>query len=126
MQSQSPMEWVFMITLTDNAIREYKRQLSADDKSGHAVRFGLRPGGCAGTKYLIEFTTTLGDDDHVFEQDGLRVVCDAISLTSLRGLRVDFVEALVGGGFQYQNPNATINCNCGKSFGTAETLRVIK
>ena len=105
-----------MITLTDNAIREFVRQLAAGNKSDHAVRFALRPGGCAGTKYLVEFAAEQGEDDHVFEQGGLRVLCDAASLPILDGLQVDYVEALVGGGFQFVNPNAATRCACGESF----------
>ena len=26
-------------------------------------------------------------------------------------------NALIGGGFQFQNPNAESSCGCGKSFG---------
>lgn len=108
-----------MITLSETAIREFKRQLAAEQKSGHAIRFGLRPGGCAGTKYLVEFTSVPRDDDLAFEQGGLRVLCDCRALASLNGLKVDYVEALMGGGFRYENPNATKNCACGDSFDTA-------
>ncbi len=107
-----------MITLTANAIRELERQMRAEGRLDHSVRLGVRSGGCAGTKYLVEFTTDQGDGDRVYLQGGLRILCDPVSLKSLRGLRVDFVEALVGGGFQYENPNITGSCNCGKSFGT--------
>ncbi len=107
-----------MITLTKNAIREFSRQLTGANGADDTVRIGLRAGGCAGTKYSVEIAPVQGDDDHVFAQGGLRVLCDPISLTSLDGLRVDFVDALAGGGFQYENPNAALNCDCGKSFGT--------
>ena len=82
------------------------------------MRVGVQSGGCAGTKYVIEFTGVQGEDDQVFEQDGLRVLCDTAALPSLDGLRVDYVEAIVGGGFQYDNPNAANNCACGQSFDT--------
>ncbi len=108
-----------MITLTTSAIREFKRRMTAANQADHAVRIGVRSGGCAGTKYVVEFTTDQGDDDCVFEQGGLRILCDPIALTSLDGLKVDFVEALVGGGFQYDNPRAVLQCGCGKSFDTA-------
>jgi iron-sulfur cluster assembly protein len=106
-----------VITLSESALQEFARRLADENKSGHAIRFGLRPGGCAGTKYLVEFTIEEQDNDHVFEQGGLRVLCDPISLSSLSGLQVDYVEALMGGGFRYDNPNATTKCACGDSFG---------
>ncbi len=33
------------------------------------------------------------------------------------GMRLDWSSALIGGGFQFQNPNAVDSCGCGKSFG---------
>ncbi len=35
----------------------------------------------------------------------------------LAGMRLDWSSALIGGGFQFQNPNAVDSCGCGKSFG---------
>lgn len=115
---------VAVITLSENALQEFARRLADENKSGHAIRFGLRSGGCAGTKYLVEFTTEEQDDDHVFEQGGLRILCDPVSLASLQGLRVDYVEALMGGGFQYDNPNASTRCACGDSFGMSRNRRL--
>ena len=40
-------------------------------------------------------------------------------LTAIEGLRVDFVDAFVGGGFRYDNPGAVRSCSCGVSFKTA-------
>ena len=51
------------------------------------------------------------------EYEGVRLVCDPQSLLYLYGMRLDFSDALVGGGFQFANPNASDTCGCGKSFG---------
>ncbi len=32
-------------------------------------------------------------------------------------VQLDWSAALVGGGFQFRNPNASASCGCGKSFG---------
>ncbi|MCB1184390.1 iron-sulfur cluster assembly accessory protein [bacterium] len=106
-----------MIHLTANAIEEIKRRLASRPASG-AVRIGVQPGGCAGTKYLVEIVDGLGEDDHVCEQDGVRILCAAADLERISGLTVDWVEAIVGGGFHYDNPNATTRCACGQSFDT--------
>lgn len=34
------------------------------------------------------------------------------------GMELDYSDALIGGGFAFQNPNATKTCGCGKSFAT--------
>jgi iron-sulfur cluster assembly accessory protein len=54
--------------------------------------------------------------DEVFEQHGIRVVCDPKSLLYLNGTTVDFKDELMGRGFVFNNPNATSTCGCGSSF----------
>ena len=39
------------------------------------------------------------------------------SLLYLFGMKLDYSSALIGGGFQFHNPNAAESCGCGKSFG---------
>ena len=43
-------------------------------------------------------------------------VCDPKSLLFLFGMQLDYSDALIGGGFSFQNPNASQTCGCGKSF----------
>lgn len=53
----------------------------------------------------------------VEEYEGFKCVIDPKSVLYLYGLELDFSDALIGGGFQFQNPNAESSCGCGKSFG---------
>ena len=48
---------------------------------------------------------------------GIKCVIDPKSLMFLYGLNLDYSDALIGGGFSFQNPNAESECGCGKSFG---------
>jgi iron-sulfur cluster assembly protein len=105
-----------MINLTANAANELKRQMTAREAEGQYVRIGVDTGGCSGMKYTVDFTAEANADDAVFEQDDVKVVCDSISLVTLNGLVVDYVDALVGGGFKFENPNAARSCGCGTSF----------
>lgn len=57
------------------------------------------------------------EDDMVEEYEGFKCVIDPKSVLYLFGLELDFSDALIGGGFQFQNPNAESSCGCGKSFG---------
>jgi iron-sulfur cluster assembly accessory protein len=43
-------------------------------------------------------------------------VCDPKSLLFVFGMQLDYSDALIGGGFNFKNPNATQTCGCGKSF----------
>lgn len=47
-------------------------------------------------------------------------VCDPKSLLFMFGMELDYSDALIGGGFSFQNPNATKTCGCGKSFATSK------
>jgi iron-sulfur cluster assembly protein len=60
-------------------------------------------------------------DDAIWTQFGLKVLCDPMTLTAVEGLRIDFVDALMGGGFQFENPQAATSCGCGASFKPVAT-----
>jgi iron-sulfur cluster assembly protein len=84
------------------------------------LRVGVRQGGCSGMSYMMDFETPdkLRDDDEIFDyEDGFKIVCDPKSLLYLYGLVLDYSNAMIGGGFQFTNPNAAQTCGCGKSFG---------
>ena len=59
------------------------------------------------------------DEDYVYEPadaPSFRVVSDPKSLLYIYGMQLDFSSALIGGGFNFTNPNATQTCGCGSSF----------
>ncbi len=84
------------------------------------LRVGVRQGGCSGMSYVMDFAdpSTVKSDDEVFDYEGFQVVCDRKSILYLYGLVLDFSDAMIGGGFQFTNPNATQTCGCGSSFST--------
>ena len=56
-------------------------------------------------------------DDTIVERAGVKVFVDNASHELLAGTTIDFVVAVQGSGFTFENPNATSSCSCGKSFG---------
>ncbi len=50
------------------------------------------------------------------EGEVFKVVCDPKSLLYIYGMQLDFSTALIGGGFNFTNPNASQTCGCGSSF----------
>lgn len=82
------------------------------------LRVGVTNGGCSGMSYKMDFATpdSITEKDEVYDYDGFQVVCDPKSLLYIYGLMLDYSNALIGGGFQFTNPNATATCGCGKSF----------
>jgi len=105
-----------MITLTDKAALKVKELLVRDNKTGSALRLGVRGGGCAGFTYTLDFVTHQDEQDQQFEEKGIRIVVDAKSFLYLAGVEVDYTEDLTGSGFTFNNPNAKGSCGCGSSF----------
>ena len=80
------------------------------------LRITVSGGGCAGFQYGFDFDDKVGDEDLLFERDGVRVVIDEMSLGLLAGGELDYKENLLGSFFSIENPNATSSCGCGTSF----------
>jgi iron-sulfur cluster assembly protein len=59
------------------------------------------------------------ENDHVFDDNGIKIIIDPNSLRYLSGAEVDYVDSLMGAGFKISNPNASSTCGCGSSFRTA-------
>lgn len=106
------------LNITETAAREIKsiiEQQKIDPNSAH-LRVGVKGGGCSGFSYLLDLTEKVKDSDEVFEQHGIRIICDSKSLLYLGGTKVDFLDEVMGRGFVFSNPNATSTCGCGSSF----------
>ncbi len=105
-----------MITLTDNAVKHLKDiQAEQSQHAQPALRIFVEEGGCAGLQYGMRFDAPR-PNDHIFGRDGVQVVIDPASLPHVHGSQLDYSDALSGGGFKMQNPNAVRSCGCGTSF----------
>lgn len=106
------------ILLTEKAL---KHVLELQNRQGKELylRVGVRQGGCSGMSYMMDFEdpSKVQESDQVFDYDGFKIVCDPKSMLYLYGLVLDYSDAMIGGGFQFTNPNANQSCGCGKSFG---------
>ena len=106
------------IQLTEAAL---KHVLMLREQQGKdlCLRVGVRQGGCSGMSYMMDFddVSNIGEHDEVFDYDGFQIICDRKSLLYLYGLVLDYSNAMIGGGFEFTNPNANQTCGCGKSFG---------
>jgi iron-sulfur cluster assembly accessory protein len=106
-----------MITLSPTAIAEINRLNARHPDQAASFRLGIRPQGCAGLSYQLDFGPA-GQADRQFNYPGLTVglAIAPEDLAHLTGLAIDYSEDLMGGGFQFQNPNASKSCGCGISF----------
>jgi len=110
------------ILITDAAMKQLAG-LTQQQGVEKLLRVGVRSGGCSGMSYTMDFVTAdaiqAGDEVYVYEPAGaasFRVVCDPKSLLYIYGMQLDFSSALIGGGFNFTNPNASQTCGCGSSF----------
>jgi iron-sulfur cluster assembly protein len=108
------------ILMSENALKHVTKLKEQQGGQDLCLRVGVRQGGCSGMSYMMDFEdpSNIGDHDEVYDYNGFKVVCDRKSLLYLYGLMLDYSDALIGGGFQFTNPNAAQTCGCGKSFGT--------
>jgi iron-sulfur cluster assembly protein len=105
-----------MITLTDKAANKVKEILVNEKKQDHALRIGVKGGGCSGFEYTLNLDKMFSESDQVFNDKGIQIVIDARSFIYLSGTEVDYMENLTGSGFSFSNPNANRSCGCGNSF----------
>ncbi|WP_413295432.1 HesB/IscA family protein [Synechococcus sp. MIT S9452] len=110
------------ILITAPAMKQLAN-LMQQQGSGSVLRVGVRSGGCSGMSYTMDFIDAAeiqGDDERYSyepaDAPSFEVVCDPKSLLYIYGMQLDFSTELIGGGFNFTNPNASQTCGCGSSF----------
>jgi iron-sulfur cluster insertion protein len=105
------------ITLTDRAAAKVKDITQADGLQGSCLRVRVVGGGCAGFSYDLALEDKpLSDLDEAYDEKGVRVVVDPMSLQYLDGTEIDYVETDTEAGFRFNNPSSKGSCGCGSSF----------
>ena len=104
------------IKLTDGAVAKVRDLLAQEGDAALALRVAVRPGGCSGYSYEMFFDAEVADDDLISNYGDVRVLVDPASAPLIAGATLDYKDALQGGGFAVNNPNAQRSCGCGNSF----------
>jgi len=105
------------VNITDAAFAQVKDIITNDsDLAGVSLRVFVQGGGCSGMEYGFTFDTEINDDDFTFEQQGVKVLIDSMSMTYLAGATINYIEDLQGSRFSIDNPQAQSTCGCGSSF----------
>ena len=104
------------VTVTSAAAAKIRENLEAEDKAGYGLRLAVTAGGCSGHSYGLYFDEAANPEDSVYPAEGFDVFVDPQSAPLVSGTEIDFVDNLQGAGFKINNPNATGQCGCGKSF----------
>jgi len=103
------------ITITDSAANRVKLFLDKRGK-GAGLRLGVKPSGCSGMSYVLEFVDEIQEVDEVFESHGVKIIVDKKSMLYLDGTELDYTKEGLNEGFKFNNPNITGECGCGESF----------
>jgi len=103
------------VTLTEKAAKHVANYLAKRGK-GLGLRLGVRTSGCSGMAYKLEFVDEAGEEDTIFESNGIKVVIDPKSLPYLDGMELDYAREGLNEGFKFNNPNVKDQCGCGESF----------
>ena len=110
------------ILITESAMKQLAALMNQQGPA-KVLRVGVRSGGCSGMSYTMDFIDAAAiradDEQYVYEPanaPSFLVVSDPKSLLYIYGMQLDFSSALIGGGFNFTNPNASQTCGCGSSF----------
>ena len=107
-----------IVTITPRAAEEIRKiKVENTIPESHALRLGVKGGGCSGMSYVPAFDENPKERDTVYQLEGLVVYVDPKSQFYLSGTTLDFSDGLSGRGFVFNNPNAARTCGCGHSFG---------
>jgi iron-sulfur cluster insertion protein len=105
-----------LVKLTARAAEKVKAIRAEENiESSLGLRLKVIGGGCSGFSYDLFFDQPQ-DVDQAFESQGVRLLCDQMSLMYLVGTEIDYVENVQGSGFKFTNPNVKSTCGCGSSF----------
>lgn len=104
------------LALSDRAARHLLAQL-AKRPGAVGVRLGVRPAGCSGMRYQLDYADAFDAGDAVFESGGVRIAVAPGSLPFVQGARLDLVREGLASRLRVDNPNVRQTCGCGESFG---------
>jgi len=88
------------------------------DTETHVLMVSVEAGGCSGHMYDMQIIERPDDLSafQSFQFGDITLLIHNKDSTLLNGIRIDYRDTLLGGGFQIENPNADKSCGCGQSF----------
>jgi len=120
-----------MIYITDAATQELRRLEQQQGLQDAYLIVDVSAGGCMDLAYCLNFDisvppgyvemsstsilpNTAGLPSRLKKERGVAIASSA--RPHITGLKIDYSEDLLGGGFRFHNPNAAATCGCGHSF----------
>ena len=102
------------VTMTPAAIARTREQVAREKALG--LRLSIKPSGCSGYMYVLDFVREEGSDDRKFGFGDVTLYVDTKSLAVVNGTEIDFVQEGLNSLYKFHNPNVTGECGCGESF----------
>ncbi|WP_455212522.1 HesB/IscA family protein [Kaarinaea lacus] len=90
------------VNVSPSAQEKLIELLNAEEEV-NGVRIFVSGGGCGGMTYGMTFAEAPTQFDSILEKDGLTVYVDAVALSYLKGVEIDYVEQGMGASFVFRN-----------------------
>lgn len=74
-----------------------------EDEEIEAIRIYVAGGGCSGMTYGMTFTDHKSEVDKVLKGEGYEIYVDAVALSYLQGVEIDYVAKDTGATFVFNN-----------------------
>ena len=95
-----------VLILTEQAVRWIKALRGEQpENAGKMLRIYIEAGGCCAAQYGLMFDEPR-EDDVVCTEHGVSVLVDKMSVSFLRGAKLDFEDGVDGGGFKVVNTSS--------------------
>lgn len=96
-----------VISISPTAAEAVQNILTERKLEGYALRVYVSGGGCCGAQFGMALDNNFREDDTTINSNGIKMVVDKVSLDSLGGASIDFVnDPVKGSGFVVNNVNA--------------------
>lgn len=116
-------EIVNYLSLTQEARSQIQTLINEREKEIHkkpiGIRLALKPKGCSGMKYAIEYAeegVNISEYDDLFIDGDIKIFLDPKISMWVVGTEMDYEDDGINAGFIFKNPNEKGKCGCGESF----------
>ncbi len=90
------------IKVSDEAVKQLLA-LTESEEGVNGVRIFVSGGGCGGMSYGMTFVDQPTEFDTTWEKDGLKVHVDAVALSYLEGVEIDYQTQGANASFVFKN-----------------------
>ncbi len=106
-----------MIHLTELAARKVLQNIAKRGK-GLGIQIGVKPTGCSGFAYKLEYVdnTPVTRDWFKYDSNGVTVWVNGRDLPYIEGLTMEWKKQGLNEGFDFINNKEKDRCGCGESF----------